>query len=484
MKTWKRVAALALGLALAVPASAAPAETNSSSEHDRAVALAARHLLTRIGTPALQDAVRTRFIRSETYWQAVFRGAGRADLCPLLWPELATSLNNVPLVNGAPAKPDVYAKAVMHGLGVMPLVSLADLAGGDRQKLVAFAQGPLTHFAETAEKNPTHLEAAAGELEHAAQETFGSAAITADFRKMAVFAADLRGNEVDFVDTKERLNEYLHVFGLHLFVEGADLERGELKLTSYLVLNKFVYALFNRPFVIYEVRPSVEQRATSALGHAEVEQGYLFLFANHIDEEVDAAQSFLNGATVGWLWNEENGQVKPIPGFTEAEANAADAAARSAFRAAAGGLLPADQYRRRLIDSIAHHEGYHQHEEPRLAEAVRRGRINDERESVLQEAGAYLYQLETCDAAFVPMNVMMILSTGANPGLPQGANAEGCRLLLSHLQRYLGDVRFWNGDEQRPIGAGVAALLQRNPGDIQKAAGQARWDLDVEAEAP
>ena len=174
---------------------------------------------------------------------------------------------------------------------------------------------------------------------------------------------------------------------------------------------------------------------------------------------------------------------RPFPDFPSTKRKRSKRRPRSAFRSAAGPDMTKERYRRLLIDSIAHHEGFHKHYEPRLAEAARRGRIDEERKAILHEAGAYLYQLETSDPAFVPMNLMMVLATGANPGLPQGPNAEGCRLLLAHLQRYVRDARFWNSDEQMPIGPGLAELFRHAPADIQKAAGQARWDLDVELDA-
>ena len=109
------------------------------SDRDQAVAIVARHLLESIGTPALNEAVSSRAIRSEAYWDAVFSAAGRAGRAR------AHLERSVVVVERRPAcewRTGEAGRVRVEGRGCAawercPLIPVTDLAPKERERLEA-----------------------------------------------------------------------------------------------------------------------------------------------------------------------------------------------------------------------------------------------------------------------------------------------------------------------------------------------------------
>jgi hypothetical protein len=458
-------------LAFALVLTLAPLAQGASglTPRERATVIAARHLLTSIGSPALAAAVRDRSMRADAYWQNVFRAAQAAELYREIAEDLHRAMNDVPLVKGRPAEPDVFARAVLRGIGPMPMRPLDEAPEAERRAVLAFARKELADFSRVAFDAPENALPESLAVAAKARAVFHSPAIGDAFEKMGRLLGGNDEDRLELVDTKDRLNEYLHPFGLHLVLDAADLTRGRANLASYVILSKHSYNILGKPFVVYEVRPAIDGRSTAALGHAEIEPGYMFIFANHVDQETGAGMAFARGESLGLHW--------PLKGLSDGTQRAIEAAVRR--RLADGTGLDPARYRSLLINTIGRHEGFHMYIEPGIAASARRGKVSRGMAGTWHENGAYLYQLELDDPRFIHMDLLMLLviAMNGNPDFPD--NTAGARSAMSDLQQYVKDVKFWDATEHVPVEAGLVALFEKSPDEIQKAASQARWAYEV-----
>lgn len=441
---------------------------------ERAKVIVARHLLTRIGTPALDAAVRDRSLRSDDYWKKVFESAKAPELYAPVAAELRRALNDVPLVQGQPAEPPVFARAVLRGLGPLPLAPLEESPAAEREAILSFARRELAEFSREALRNSDGAEVAAAAAAARATTVFRSSTISQAFFRLGELLSADQASRIDLFDTKDRLNEYLHPYGLHLVIDGREAEAGRVNLASYVVLSKHAFNILGKPFVVYQARPSVATQSTAALGHAEVESGYMFIFANHVDVESAAGLAFAQGAPLDRLWAGDKGEA-PLEGLSPAAIQRVEAAVRE--RLMAGGL-EAPQYRALLINTIGRHEGFHMYIEPAVAQAFRRGKIGRSEAAPTHENGAYLYQLERGDPRFVSMDLLMLFIVGMNGGVRFPDNAAGARAALADLQAEVKNISFWD-TAGGPIEEGVVKLFTLPPETLQKAASQARWSYEV-----
>ncbi len=450
--------ALLLFLALAPAARAASGLT----PHERATIIAARHLLVSIGKPELEAAIRNRSLRTDAYWEKVFTAAGAPALYKEVAADLRRAMADVPLVNGRPAEPAVFARAVLRGIGPMPMMPVNDAPAAERTAVLDFARKELAEFATTALAEPANAQLAAAATAARARTVFRSAAIAdAFFRLGDLLGADEK-ERVDLMDTKDRLNEYLHPFGLHLVLDANDFNAGRANLASYVILAKNTFNILGKPFVVYEARPAVDDRGTSALGHAETEPGYMFMFANHIDEETAAGLTFVGGRSFDLG-----------PAVSAPAAIAVEEAVRERLRPSTA------NYRALLINSIGRHEGFHMFIEPAIETALRRGKVGREVAGIWHENGAYLYQIELADPRFVHMDLLSVLITAVHPNSTFPANTAGAQSAMMDLQAYVPGIKFWDSAASAPLAEGLVQLFRLPPEEIQKAASQARWSFEV-----
>jgi len=456
--TNKILLALAAFLTLASVARAASGLTT----HERATIIAARHLLTSIGRPGLSAAIRDKSLRTDAYWENVFAVAGAPALYREVAADLRRAMADVPLVNGRPAEPEVFARAVLRGIGPMPMMPVNESSAAERKAVLEFARKELAEFAAIAFDEPANAQLAAAAVSARARTVFRSPAIADAFFKLGDLLGADQDARVDLIDTKDRLNEYLHPFGLHLVLDAKDFNAGRANLASYVILSKHTFNILGKPFVVYEARPAVDSRATSALGHAEVEPGYMFIFANHVEKETAAGLAFAGGRSFDLG-----------PSVPATAAVALEEAVRARLRSSTA------DYRALLVNSIGRHEGFHMYIEPAIGAALRRGKVGREGAGLWHENGAYLYQLEVADPRFVHMDLLSLLITATHPNALFPANTAGARAAMNDLQAYLKDVKFWDGATETPRVEGLVALFRLPPEAISKAASQARWSFEV-----
>ena len=463
--TTKRSFVLALALLLLAPAARA---ASGLTPHERATVIAARHLLVSIGNPKLDAAIHDRSLRTDGYWQKVFAAAGAPTLYALVAADLQRAMAEVPLVNGQPAAPDVFARAVLRGIGPMPMMPVNESSPAERKAVLEFARKELADFSKAAFDDPANADLAAAAAAARARLVFHSPAIAdAFFRLGDLLGADEK-DRIDLVDTKDRLNEYLHPFGLHLVLDANDFNAGHANLASYVILSKNTFNILGKAFVVYEARPAIDSQSTSALGHAEVEPGYMFMFANHVDQETESGMAFAGGGFI---------DLSSVSSLSRASIEAIEAAVRDRIRA--GTNLVKANYRALLINTIGRHEGFHMYIEPAIATALRRGKVGRDVASIWHENGAYLYQLEVSDPRFTHMDLLSVLLTAIHPNDTFPANTAGARAAMNDLQMYIKDVSFWDSAAQAPKEEGLVKLFRLSPEEIQNAASQARWSYEV-----
>lgn len=337
------------------------------------------------------------------------------------------------------------------------VVPLGSLSPDVQKRVLLFAKGPLRRFSSLAFATPRDFEEAIVDVSLAAAKTFHSPLITEGFNKLGSLSLDVRlkEKELDLIDAKDRLNNQLHAWGIHLVLDPEKLEQGQINLSAYLIDRQHSYDVLKTPFLMYEVQPLIEHEFYPVLGHAEVDQGYLLLFAQTINQEVEMTQSYLN--------NENQSFFSPNLFLTTATIRLVDILARDA-------LSETTDLRARFIDTVGHHEGYHKYIEPTLAEAVRRGFITETEKSVLHETGAYLYQLESSDERFTALDLVVILATALNDAPGHYPNKEGAHQALLLLQPAVDwDERGWLN------------LFKMSASSIKSAAGLARQRYEIDA---
>lgn len=453
------------------------------TDKEKAILLIARHVLNMIGTERLVKLVDSREIKTESYWQTFFKSAGQPALFPEIKDDLMAAIRNVSFIDGQPAKPDVFAKAVVLGLGPLPLVPVNQLSPSEQKKINDFVEGPLLWFQQAAYHQSPELAQAKEAVVKYVHQRFESKAVAQAFEKLIHLAFSLRGFEenAELMSAKDKMNEWLHIHGIHLVLDSAELAKGRVYLKCYLVLDKLQYDIAGTPFAIYEVRPTVKEDVNMALGHAETEQGFLFLFGDQVDQEVDMAVGFLNEAASGYLWvTNQEGWLESVGNIPESTVSSIEAAVRKQVREENKRTPEKPAYRKLLIDSIAHHEGFHKRIEPFLEASFRRWKINAQEKAKLHEKGAYLYQLEASDPAFTHMLLLMITSTALNSYSPVISNMDGAREALMDLQVQLPQLRFWDKEQKKFLVSGLPSIFSLPAQQIKQAAGQARWLFEAE----
>lgn len=465
--TGRRIAA-ALIASLALDAAHA---ASILSERDRAVIVAAEHVFSRTGTAALAEAVRSKRIRGEAYWREVYAAAGKPALFEAVRADLIRAAGDIPFVGGSPPPPDVYARAIVFGLGSMPLRPVGLLPADTRRRVLSFAEEALRPYCLEAEKGVAALSAGGDLLADAARAAFRSTSAADGFRRLADAAAALGepGADLDLIDAKDKLNELLHVYGLHLVIEPGEISRGRAGLKGYVVMAGFRYSIFGTPFSIYEVRPLSPEPQAFRLGHAETELGYLFIFGDQLDAEIEGASAILSGRSRSALWGEE----EMLGGISPETADRIEAR----VRAVVSPLAP--RFRSALIDTIAHHEGFHRHIEPSVAAALRTGTLPMSDDGLAHEHGAYLYQIESSGGPMAHWDLLMVLITALNTRGGSVANMEGARAAMAGLQAELPRLRFWDRSSNLPVDAGLVDLFGLSPDQLRKAASAARWSFQA-----
>lgn len=452
--------------------SAAHAAPAALSERERAVIVAAEHVFSQSGTPALAEAVRSRRIREAPYWREVYAAAGQPQLFTLIQADLIRAANDVPFVAGAAPPADAYAKAIVFGLGSMPLRPVGLLRPDVRARVLSFADTTLRPYCTEAMGGSVALSQGGAKLALAARNAFGSVAAGDAFHQLTDAAAAMGepGADMDLIDAKDKLNEFLHLYGLHLVVDPQAFSEGHAGLKGYVVMAGYVYSIFNTPFSIYEARPLEPEPDAPALGHAETELGYLFIFGDQLDAEVKGAAAILSGKAGTGLWRPQD---QLSTGLSPEAAQRIEAR----VRAVVAPLVP--RFRAALIDTVAHHEGFHRHAEAGISAAVRTGALPFGESGTAHETGAYLYQIESSNGPMAQWDLFMVLSTALNTGGASPANLEGARLALAALQRELPRVRFWDQSANLPLDPGIASLFDLSPDDLRKAASSARWAFEA-----
>ncbi len=435
-------------------AASAFAGDRTFQDREDAKVIAARHLIALIDRPELARVVSAKKLSDDAYWQNMFNQAGRPSLYSMIEKDLKGALTDIPIVDGAPAKPALVAKLALRGLSPLPFVPVADLPPNDQRRVIAFATGALKRFSSTIYSSSRDFDAAIADVALAAGDTFHSSLISEGFNRLGSASLDvrLREKETELIDEKDKLNDLLHVWGLHLVINGEKLEAGKLNLSAYLIDKAHVYTVERVPFPMYEVQPVVEHEFYPALGHAEIDQGFLILFAQTINKEVESTSRYLSEGNLSFL--------RPSPSLSSTTIQAIDALVRD-------GVSASSNLRDRFVDTVGHHEGFHKYIEPTLAESVRRGYFSEREKLAHHETGAYLYQLESSDPHFTPLDLMLILSTSQDASAGY-ANHQGAAQAIRRLQRALG------------FGDDVIMLFKAPATAVRKAAAYARQHYEIE----
>ncbi len=348
----------------------------------------------------------------------------------------------------------------------LPLVTVSALSSDERRSVMAFASGSLQKFSSSVYASARDFDAATANLALDAGSTFHSSLISEGFNRLGNLGSNVRINkqEVELIDAKDRLNDVLHLWGLHLVLDVEKLNTGRLNLSAYTIEKKHGYDVLGSTFVMYEVQPIVENEFHPALGHAEVEQGYLLLFGQTVDSEVAMATRYLETESVSFL--------APGVSFSSGTVRALDALTRDA-------IADTKDLRARFIDTVGHHEGFHKYIEPTLAMAVKRGFLTETEKMAWHETGAYLYQLESSDERFTLIDLMVILATARSDNKGFYANKQGARQMFAALQRQMMGVRFV-GVANNFSEPGLIDLFTKSSAEIKQAAFAARQHYEIE----
>ncbi|MCG3204750.1 MAG: hypothetical protein KCHDKBKB_01466 [Elusimicrobia bacterium] len=437
----------------------------SLTQAEQAKVVVAKHLIELLDRPEASNLVKKQTLFQDSYWEGVFHKKGFSTRYSFIRPELKNAMEGVPLINGAPAEPRIWIKSVLYGLSPLPMVPISTLEPLEKKRIRGFAQGALKEFSSTLYQNPRDFEAAISNVAMEAGSVFQSGLIGEGFNQLGDLSRDVRLKQQEFelIDAKDRLNEALHLWGLHLVWDAEKLIEGQLNLSAYLIETKHVYDILGVSFYMYEVAPVVENEFYPALGHAEGDQGPLLLFGQTIDQQLHLTQSYLS--------DERASVLTPHGDLDPASVKLIDLLVRDS-------LSDMTDLRKPLIDTVGHHEGYHKFIDPHLSQSVRRGFFTENEKSVLHETGAYLYQLSAAQDKFILFDLLSVLATATSETVDFPANQQGAREALIFLQQVCSDIQFVT-EQKNFLGPGLVDLFKSSPRFLKDVAERARLKYEV-----
>ncbi len=355
-------------------------------------------------------------------------------------------------------------------LDIEPLGEFAALAADRRAALESFIRKTLVPFLRLLRK-PKGAVSVGERVARAAEQVFPSADVPLAFQELADASVDPENNEAQIRGCVGRLNVAFHPLGLHLtFGRFMEFDGGTVELSIYAVSERLLVQINDRTVPVYVLTPFDELFHVMALGMMEPYPPRIFIFSDMIALQTQDINVFLRGEK-DYPFEDPGVPVASVPNAVQVKINQI---VRQNLRQAVG----ADHHmiERWLMNSVARHEGQHLYIDRSMKDAVESHKIEWEDFNRFHERQAYLFELETSDPAFT--SFVLLASFAISAALSDKYSRVGCGAALRGLQKQMSQLKFWDGDFNRPIPDGLIPLFESPPSGVRAAASRARREVE------